>query len=380
MNTTHADGYRYFFPAGWVLGIWGVLLWILFPWNLVSYPGLHHPEIMTGGFFLCFVCGFLMTAAPKFTSSFGPTQNEQRTALGLIAVLFLSLAPQSKMYFYGAVVALFIFLISFLFRRFKNRKSNPPDSFLFVGFGVVAGLVGSILLFGAEFGNLPTPLYNFGRLLFLQGYVLCLVMGVGSRLIPALLGWGHLPNEKGAHSASPKIKLFASLAVLFIFSYVLEAGSFVLPAQLLRSFVMSSIILQFWKIHKFPPRRAFQSWWLWASAWFMFLGQWATVFLPSYRVHLLHVILVSGLGLMTLMIAVRVSLSHGGHDMAMEKSSKGLWLGASLMALAGFTRLSAGFAPHIYQSHLLYAAYAWILGLLLWGALFLPKILRTKTP
>ncbi|MGE5087414.1 MAG: NnrS family protein, partial [Bacillota bacterium] len=312
MNTTHVDGYRYFFPAGWVLGIWGVLLWILFPWNLVSYPGLHHPEVMTGGFFLCFVCGFLMTAAPKFTSSFGPTQNEQRIAFGLIAALFLSLAPQSKVYFYGAVAALFIFLTSFLLRRFRNRKSNPPDSFLFVGFGVISGLVGCLLLFGAEFGNLPTPLYNFGRLLSLQGYVLCLVMGVGSRLIPALLGWGPLPNQTASNPVQPKIKLFAVLAILFVFSYVFEAASLVFFAQLLRSFVMSYIVFQFWKIHKLPQRRAFQSWWLWASAWFMLLGQWATVLLPDYRIHLLHVILVSGLGLMTLMIAVRVSLSHGG--------------------------------------------------------------------
>jgi uncharacterized protein involved in response to NO len=91
MKSQPMDAYRYFFPVGWALGIWGVLLWILFPWNLVTYPGLHHPDIMIGGFFLCFVCGFLMTAAPKFTSSFGPTRFEQNFSFALIGILVVSL-------------------------------------------------------------------------------------------------------------------------------------------------------------------------------------------------------------------------------------------------------------------------------------------------
>lgn len=377
MNTTSMDAYRYFFPAGWVMGIWGVLLWILFPWNLVSYPGLHHPEIMSGGFFLCFVAGFLMTAAPKFTSSFGPEPWEQYSSLVIIASLFASLLPQNKIHFYSVVTALFVFLISYMFRRFVGRKSNPPDSFLFVGVGLGAGLFGSVVLLLAQAWDISGELISLARTFLLQGYVLCLVMGVGSRLIPALLGWTPLPTE--ASKARPRVLLFSSLAVLFLGSFVVEVLIHARVGFLIRSLVMTFIALYFWKIHHKPQRKAFQSWWLWTSAWMMLLGQWATVIVPEFRIHLLHVILVSGLGLMTFMIATRVTLSHGNHDMQIEKNSKALFLGALLMGFAGLTRLSAGFAPHIYQSHLIYAAYTWILGLLIWGWVFLPKMIRVKS-
>lgn len=374
MNSDQVDPYRYFFPAGWLLGIWGVLLWILFPWNLVAYPGLRHPEIMTGGFFLCFVCGFLMTAAPKFTASFGPTKFDHWTSGILIALLFLSLSLP-KVFFYGVVLGIFIFLISYMARRFLSRKSNPPDSFVFVGVGLAVGLLGCIILFLGEIFDVPGQIYTLGRLFFLQAYILCLVVGVGSRLVPALLGWAPLPTEK---SGPPKVLKFTVLAVMFMATYFIEAFGNLGVSQFLRALILTCILIGIWKVYRLPKRKAVQTYWLWASAWFVLLGQWGMALALDYRVHLLHVIFVSGLGLMILMIAVRVGLSHGKHEMSLEKNSKILFLGALLMCLAGFTRLSASFAPHIYQSHLLYAAYTWILGLVVWGWVFLPRIVKVK--
>ena len=373
---TELDGYRYFFPAGWLLGIWGVLLWVLFPWSLVQYPGFSHPEIMTGGFFLCFVCGFLMTAAPRFTKSFGPTHGEHKTAIALLALLFMSLPMGKKIYFLSVVVALFVFLFCYLLRRFRARKSNPPDAFLFVGVGVVSGFLGSVGLLSAEVFNLDAKLYNLARIFFLQTYILCLVLGVGSRLIPALLGQAPLPTE--ANNPRPHLKIFIAAAVLFIVSYFLEIFVEGVSGHILRTLVIAYLAFAFWKLHKLPARKTAQSYLLWSSAWFVLLGQGAMIFFPGSRVHILHVILVSGLGLMTFMIATRVGLSHGNHDMTLEKNSKVLWLAGGLMAMAGLTRLSAGFAPAIYQSHLLYASLTWTLALLLWGGLMIPKLIRTK--
>lgn len=379
MRPDQIDAYRYFFPAGWILGIWGVLLWILFPWSLVQYPGLNHPEIMMGGFFLCFVCGFLMTAAPRFTSSFGPSLWEHILSGTLIAALFLSLAASSKTPFYIVVNVMFLFLACYLLRRFLNRKSNPPDAFVFVGFGVLSGLVGSVTLTLGQFVDVPTSLYSFGRILFLQTYILSLVLGVGSRLIPALLGWAPLPTELKKATKNDLLK-FTLLAFVFILSYVVEVWLHFVVGQALRAIVIGVLCLQYWNIHKFPKRRGYQTWGLWIASWSLVLGQIGLTILPSFRIHLLHVIFTSGLALMTFMIAVRVGLSHGHHEMALEKSSKALGLGAFLIFFAGLTRLSAGFAPHIYQSHLIYAAYTWILGLLIWGWIFLPKIYRVKQP
>ncbi len=377
MRADQIDAYRYFFPAGWILGIWGVLLWILFPWSLVQYPGLNHPEIMMGGFFLCFVCGFLMTAAPRFTSSFGPSLWEHVTAGALIGALFLSLVFPTKTPFFIVVICIFAFLAVYLFRRFLTRTSNPPDAFIFVGFGVLSGLAGSVLMALGQFFDVPASLYTFGRLLFLQTYILSLVLGVGSRLIPALLGWAPLPTELKKSSNSSVLK-FAALALFFVLSYVIEVWLSFTGGQLLRALVISILSLQYWNVHKLPKRRAFQTWGLWVATWSLVLGQWGLVVLPGFRIHLLHVIFTSGLALMTFMIAVRVGLSHGHHEMTLEKNSKALGLGAFLIFFAGLTRLSAGFAPHIYQSHLIYAAYTWILGLLIWGWVFLPRICQVK--
>lgn len=373
-NISKIDAYRYFFIAGYVLGLWGVLIWALFHWNLVPYPGIKHPDIMIGGFFLCFACGFLMTAAPKFTASFGPTKSEQNLTWTLIFFLFLSLLPSDAVYFHFVVLALFAFLIFFMVRRFLNRQSKVPDAFLFVGFGLGSGITGSAILLISHFVDVGVKLHALGRLLFLHTYILCLVLGVGSRLIPALLGRGPMPTDM--QKMKSQKKTFVLAGILFIGSYMLEAWNATWISQGLRSCLVAFIAFTFWKIHKLPARKSYQSYALWLSAWCLLLGQWALTFLPAYRIHLLHVILVSGLALMTFMIASRVILAHGHHNMDLEIRSKGLFLGALLIGTAGFTRLSAGFAPQIYQSHLFYAACTWILGLLIWGFCFLPKIIK----
>lgn len=375
------DAYRYFFPVGWLLGIWGVLLWLLFPLNMVVYPGVLHPQVMMGGFFLCFVCGFLMTAAPRFTASFPPTQKELWLSATLLAGLFLSALSARILLFHFVVLLLLGFLISFLLRRFRQRTQSPPEPFLFVGVGMGGAVLGVILLILGDLGWIGGSWLLFGRLLFLQGYVLALVLGVGSRLVPALLGRGPMPDKTdGSSKLNSQLKLFSALAFLFVLSYVLEAFLEGPSGAVLRSLLMTFVAFRFWKIQLRPARKGYQPFWLWVSAWFLLLGQWGATLWPAYRQHSLHVVFVSGLGLMTLMIATRVSLAHGGHGLELEKNSKAIVAGSLLIILAAATRVSAAFSAHIYQSHLVYASCAWILGLVVWGWVYLPKILFIKNP
>lgn len=369
MNTS-LDAYRYFFPAGWALGLWGVLLWLLFPWGWSAYPGLQHPEIMTGGFFLCFVAGFLMTAAPRFTSTHGPTRTEHTVSGALIVLLFITGVFFVKSYFYAAVCGVFVFLIRYVFVRFRLRKGNPPDSFVFLGFGLLAGLLSSATLIASDFVSVPVELRAVARIFFMQTYVMCMVVGVGSRLVPALMGFAPLPVGS--------IASFIVLAVIFVGSYIVEVLFNDWLGVLIRALILAYIFLFIWKIYRPPARKAAQTYGLWVSAWSILLGQIATVVFFDYRIHILHVILICGLALMTLMIAVRVSLSHGKHDMSLEKKSRALIIGGVLIFFAGLTRLSAGFTPAIYQSHLEYAAVTWILGMLVWGTIFIPRILRVR--
>jgi len=366
------DAYRYFFPAGWLLGVWGVLLWILFRLNFVNYPGVVHPQIMMGGFFLCFVCGFLMTAAPKFTASYPPTKIDLWISTLLLAFLFTSIFFEKIFIFHLVVLALLIFLGSFFLRRFLSRTQSPPDAFMFVGVGLGSAGFGIIMLLLNDLEIVQGRLFDLGRLFFLQGYIIALVLGIGSRLVPALLGRGAMPTE---FKTSSSIKLFACLAVLFVLSYILEVFISTIVGTVLRSIVMSFIIFKFWNIHLLPARKGHQPFWLWVSAWSLLIGQWGSTLFLDYRIHFLHLVFISGLGLMTLMIATRVCLSHGGHGTDLERRSKAVLVAAILMAAAAVTRLSAGFASVIYLSHLVYASYAWIIGLLIWGWVYLPKMI-----
>jgi uncharacterized protein involved in response to NO len=138
------------------------------------------------------------------------------------------------------------------------------------------------------------------------------------------------------------------------------------------------LIFSAWKIHKLPKRKAIQAYGLWLSCIFMVLGYLCASFFPTYYVHFMHLFYISGLSLMTIMIASRVTLSHGGHDMAIESKSKAMIAVIFLFILAALTRMSAGFLPSQYLSHLFYAATVWIVGMTVWGVIFLPKMFKVK--
>jgi uncharacterized protein involved in response to NO len=108
----------------------------------------------------------------------------------------------------------------------------------------------------------------------------------------------------------------------------------------------------------------------------MVIGYIGATFSEVYYIHLMHLFYISGLSLLTLMIATRVTLSHGGHGTQLEIKSKSLKVIIGLFVLAALTRMSAGFIPVLYLSHLFYAASVWIIGMLVWAVVFLPKIFK----
>jgi uncharacterized protein involved in response to NO len=347
---------------GWLFGFWGAFLWILFSLKFIDYPGALHPEIMMGGFLLCFVTGFITTAAPKFTDSYPPTVMDLRLSVIFTAFQFLSLLSPDPLYFRMAALAQFLFLSWFVANRYFKRKSNPPMVFLFIAFGLFSGIVGIILL-------MTGLSVELGRLLFLQGYILNYVLGIGSRLIPALLG-----NDQ----RNFKFKTVLGIAIAFFATFVIEVFVSALIGSMLRNLIILFIAFYIWKIHKLPKRRGFQAWGLWLSCWSIVLGAFGAALVPDHRIHLLHLVFVSGLSMLTLMIGTRVTLSHGKHDMNLEMKSKHLLATICLFILAGLTRSSAGFMPSLYEHHLGYAALVWIAGLVVWGWVFLPKVLKNN--
>lgn len=365
------EPYKILFPLGIILGIWGALVWIPFSFQFSDYyPGIHHAFFMIGGFLLSFAAGFLMTTMPKFTGTWPATKNEiSFVALPLVLLPFFSLLEQ-QILFYAALTISISALLVFAAKRFKNKRGMPPEPFVFIGFGLGTGWLGAILLLIQAFGFHSTNLFSFAKLLFLQAFILCLVVGVGSRLVPAFTGWGPLLTMPFSEKALPRkkaINLFLLLGIFFVVSLFIEAFYDITIGRALRTVLISGILFFFWRIYKFPPVKTRVTWGLWLAAWSLLLGLWGATLNPALSIHYYHLTFVSGLSLMTLMISTRIILGHGGHGLKLESTSKSLWIIIILAILASLTRFAAGVNQAMYLSHLAYAAITWVVAIGIWG-------------
>jgi uncharacterized protein involved in response to NO len=379
--------YRVLFPLGLVFGVAGVVIWILFFFGAAAYPGPRHAELMMGGFLLSFVCGFLMTAIPRFTGTAAAKRWELVVAVLInLAVLGVGLlGPAGAKLFHSLLLLELLGLAFFALRRVLRHKFTPPDSFIFVGAGLLAGLVGVALWLGQ--GWLSNSWVLVGRQLYFHGMLLCFVIGVGSRLVPAFLGQKNfakiqieLHSQKSSRFLSPRL-LYSLGALIFLLSFFLEALSrLVVAARTIQAITISIVALGIWRIHRAPRTRSRLAWGLWISAWFIVVGQWAYALSIRHAIDFAHLIFVGGFSLLALMIATRVSLAHGNHSLEPESRSKALWFVIGLVFLATITRVFAGFAPpEAYFQHLAYAAAAWIVAVVIWALLLLPKIFRRTT-
>ena len=84
-----------------------------------------------------------------------------------------------------------------------------------------------------------------------------------------------------------------------------------------------------------------------------------------------HLLFISGLGLILLIVADRVTLGHGVDDATMARCYGGRsvvwrWL-VWLIVVAALTRMAADFTPRLMISHHSYAALLWVAALVLWA-------------
>lgn len=352
--------YQILFPIGALYAMWGVLIWLMHFAGLVAYPGIAHSHLMIGGFLFSFALGFLMTAVPRFTSSMRARPWE----IGLAAVL--SLASFIEPLQSGASLATLVYLALFFASRFSKRTSTPPLHFIFIPIGILLGIGGALLMLRDSSG------FASGRVLLFQGTMLCFVLGVGGKLVGSLLGWQSAPlvrisggGPRAVHAWAPAVLLLGGFAFEFL-SYPVEGRS-------LRAAAATWVALQAWKLHRRPLSRGRLVNWLWVSSWGLVSGLWAHALAPSLGVHALHLVFISGFGLMTLMIASRVTLAHGGHGLELELDSGAIRWAGVLITLAALTRASAPLTGS-YQRHLAYAASVWIAAMIVWLSVFLPRM------
>jgi len=377
------EPFRLLFPLGSVVGLFGVMMWPLFVWNVTSvYPGVPHARIMIEGFLGCFVTGFLGTALPRLL---GVPKVSIFETIGCGAALACTVGLQysgrtmwGDLVFFCTVFALVLLLgVRTLF-----RKDSPPPAFVLVAMGLLSALAGSFGLAVSQAmpGLMPSWLQPFAKLLLNQGFVLLPVMGIGAFLLPRFFG---LPNRQSfpeSLALPPGWKQRAGFAAMcglaVLVSFAIEVAGLPRGGYALRAGALLVYFFREVPVHQAGFGGGSLALGLRVALLAIPLGYLLLALMPGRVFTLLHVVFITGFSLLTFIVASRVVLGHSGQS---EKFRVSLWpvlVLCALISLAMLTRVTADWLPKVQMNHYAYAALAWISGVLIWGAFILPGVTK----
>ena len=356
--------YRIFFPIGVLCLIIGVLLWLPQLWNSGSYPIVAHRYLMLNGFSAFFIAGFLMTAVPNFsqTSPASMTEIYSFLIVSLLGLFFSFWEFEKVTYVSSALQGALILL--FLGNRISKRKVNPPYSFIFI-------LIGIFLWIISASSGVFSEINTFKNLQY-EGAIAAIILGVGSRLIPGILGHVEIVQLQRARYEKeiPYLRTipihFFALIFFFIVSYFLSES----VGSVIRLIVFLIVGLLYWKMYLFPKDRTALTWNIWISCWLMLTSFLLKALWQDGAIHASHAFFFSGIVLLTLLIATRVLQSHGPKDKKNE-NYKILYVVTFLIILSGATRVSSVLFPASYEHHLGYSSFILTVAVLLWGNKYL---------
>ncbi len=363
-NRCETEPYRIFFPLGILCLLYGILLWLPQIWNPGDYPVLVHRYLMLNGFVASFMGGFLMTAVPRFSK----TQTAEKWEIiffFLLTILgiYFAAREQERMVFVISSLQAFN-LIAFLMRRISKRKANPPYTFIFIFVGLLLWLISAI-------GGIFFEVEAFKHLHY-EGSIVAIILGVGSRLIPGILGHVEIVNSQKGPDEGPE-SLFRTIPwyfYLIILSFVLSYFLNDFLGSIIRSVVVGIVGILYWKLLLLPKKKSALTWNLWLCGWFILLSFLLKSLWQDGLIHASHSLFLSGIVLLSLLIATRVIQSHGPKDEELE-NWRGLYIVSSLVVLATATRVTAFLMPEGYLRHLGYSSFVLTLAILVWSYKYL---------
>ncbi len=375
------DPFRLFFPLGGILAFAGVVPWVYQLFTHASYPRDIHRVLMVNGFLLSFVTGFLMTAIPRFTGGKFATKNEIFSVLGLLILSGIGALTsfQAINYIFSALALMALAL--FAGKRFLNKTSNPPYTFVFIGIGLFLWLLSNLGMTAVSIGILGHDPISVAITtdLFSNGAIMSLILGVGGRLIPGILGWQEIVTRQRVQyeAPTPFIKLVPKsiwiASLIFVTSFALRPT---IPFQFclfMRFAVTLYFAIWYWKIYRLPVNKTFLTWSIWFCCWCLVLGYLLPILWTDAYVHAIHLLFISGFSLLTLLISIRVSFAHSAVGTEAEKPTPTIFVFVGLILTATLIRVLAILWPEHYLSHLGYAALLWIFALGVWGVILFSR-------
>lgn len=377
------EPFRLLFPLGAAIGIFGVMMWPVFVWNISSvYPGIPHARIMIEGFLGCFVTGFLSTALPRLLGvpkvSIFETTACAAALVGTVGLQYSGRTLWGDLMFFCTIFTL-VFLLGV---RTMFRKDTPPPAFVLVAMGLLSALAGSfgLVISQATPDLMPLWVVPCAKLLLYQGFILLPIMGIGAFLLPRFFG---LPNRQSFPEslALPpgwgRRAAFAALCGLAIVaSFAIEVAGLPRWGYALRAGTLLVYFFREVPVHQAGFGGGSLVFGLRIALFAVPTGYLLLALMPERALTLVHVVFITGFSLLTFIVASRVVFGHSGQS---EKFRASLWpvlILCALFFLAMLTRVSADWLPKVQMNHYAYAAIAWTAGVLVWMARILPGVTR----
>ncbi len=368
MPTATHGPYRALFPVGAAFAILGAGLWPLALWPGLPAPGVLHSTLMIEGFELAFVAGFLLTIVPRLARTDADDQREVPLAVTLaMAFGVFALLGQTPAA-HACALATLLLLAFAVARRMIARSNDPPEEFVFVPVGLALGIAGAALQFASSAGWVVEPAPRLGIRLMSLGMVLSFVLGFGALLVPVFLEIKDplvIPKIARAHERPRRRMLYLALAAGLVLTFVADALGLGAAGAYGRALVATVMLGLAWKVWRLPGRRTLPAFVLWTAGWFIGLGLWMAALSPRHEVAALHLTLLGGFGTLTMGIASRVVVTHGGHGPAAEERVM-TPARAACLALALVARMAAEFDPARQIGWLAASASLWIVAWMGW--------------
>ncbi len=374
-----AEPFRIFFPLATLLGISGVSLWPLFFSGLHKfYPGPMHARLMIEGFLAGYVIGFLGTAMPRLLAA--PALRAWEVWMLVVLHLLAAGLHIGHQMFAGdvAFVVLLTVFAALLIRRVRARSELPPPGFVLVGLGYLSGLGGAALWASGLKGWVPGSLATLGGMWLNQAFVLLLILGVGTFLLPRFLELPGVVLMADERRASPAWRWRAAFALaaglLLLASYWLEvAHAAATGAAILRGVVVLTYLAVLVPIQRTPSPTKTVPLAVNLALAAVLAGLVFPLLWPSQRIAGLHVIFLGGFSLITFTVATRVVLGHSGNEHLFHSRLPSLKIAMLLILAATILRAAADFSP-ARASDLNWASYLWMLAAAVWSWAILPKV------
>jgi len=363
------DPYRVLFPTGVAFALLGAALWPLALVARIPYPGTLHASLMIEGFELSFISGFLLTILPRITRTDPTGATVTNAALALLVSFGAAALAGQLAVAHGCALLLLLLLASVMLRRVRAHKNDPPQEIVFAPFGLLLGIAGAALQLATAAAWLVEPGPRFGIRLMSLGMVLAMVLGFGTLLVPVFLEIKDplvIPKIARPHERPARRAIYLALAISLVLTFVADGAGAAAVGAFGRAVLASLVLGLGWKIWRRPGRRTFPAAVLWSSGWMIGAGLWAAALLPLHTVAALHVVLLGGFGALTLGIASRVVVTHGGHGPDREARLV-TPARAALLAFALAARLAAEADPGHAPGWLAAAGIAWILAWAGWS-------------